>query len=125
MVTLQSIQAALARIRDSISTSPLVWSETFSALTGNRIFLKLETAQRTGAFKERGALAKILTLSEDGRRRGIITASAGNHARAVARHASLLGIRATIYMPLTTPLVKVSATRAYGAEVLLHGGNYH
>jgi threonine dehydratase len=124
MVTLASIQAALVQIRGSISISPLVWSETFSALTGNSIWLKLESAQRTGAFKERGALVKILSLSEDERKRGIITASAGNHARAVARHASRLGIRARIYMPLATPLVKVAATRAYGADVILHGNNY-
>lgn len=124
MMQLSRIRETLGQIRESITVSPLIWSETFSEVTGNSIFLKLESAQRTGAFKERGALAKILTLTEEERSRGIITASAGNHARAVARHASRLGIRARIYMPLTTPLVKVAATRSYGAEVVLEGDNY-
>ena len=124
MVTLQTIQAALARIRDSIYLSPFVRSETFSKLTGNTIFLKLENLQMTGSYKERGALNKILLLSDEERRRGVIAASAGNHAQAVAYHATKRGISAQICMPLTTPIVKVSATRGFGAEVILSGTNY-
>ncbi|HKV04856.1 MAG TPA: threonine ammonia-lyase [Candidatus Acidoferrales bacterium] len=124
MVTLQSINAAASRIRDSIFRSPFVRSETFSKLTGNSIFFKLENLQMTGSYKERGALNKILLLTDEERRRGVIAASAGNHAQAVAYHATKRGIAAQICMPLTTPLVKVSATRGYGAEVILYGANY-
>src|SRR6202453_2499958 len=124
MVTLQTIQAAAGRIRDSIFRSPFVRSETFSKLTGNSIFFKLENLQVTGSYKERGALNKILLLTEDERLKGVIAASAGNHAQAVAYHATRRGIAAQICMPLTTPLVKVSATRGYGAEVILTGANY-
>src|SRR5689334_21674217 len=124
MVTLSDIQAAYGRIRDSIYLSPCARTETFSESSGNSVFLKLDNLQRTGAFKERGALNKILTLTAEERKRGVIAASAGNHARGVAYHAVKLGIRAQICMPLTTPLIKVSATKAYGAEVVLHGANY-
>src|ERR1700739_17491 len=124
VVTLRSIQDAMGRIRSSIVLTPFVRSEKFSLQTGNTIFLKLENLQMTGAFKERGALNKILLLSEDERRRGVIAASAGNHAQAVAYHATKRGIQAQICMPLTTPLTKVSATRGYGAEVILAGANY-
>jgi threonine dehydratase len=123
-VTLSHIESALGRIRQSIHVSPCTRSETFSELTGNSIYLKLENRQRTGAYKERGALNKLLTLSAEERSRGVIAASAGNHAQAVAYHASKLGIRARIVMPLPTPLIKVSATRGYGADVVLHGTNY-
>ncbi len=124
MVTLSQIQTALDRIRRSIPISPCTRSETFSELSGHSIYLKLENRQRTGAYKERGALNKLLTLTADERSHGVIAASAGNHAQAVAYHASNLGIRSKIVMPLATPLIKVSATRAYGGEVVLHGGNY-
>jgi threonine dehydratase len=124
MVTLQTIEDAAGRIRESIFLSPFVRSETFSQLTDNSIFFKLENLQMTGSYKERGALNKILLLSEEERRRGVIAASAGNHAQAVAYHATKRGIAAQICMPLTTPLVKVSATRGYGAEVILVGANY-
>src|SRR6266571_9349928 len=124
MMTLRAIQDARERIRESIVVTPFVHSEKFSLQTGNSIFLKLENLQMTGAFKERGALNKILTLTEEERRRGVIAASAGNHAQAVAYHATKRGIKAQICMPLTTPLVKVSATRRYGAEVVLEGANY-
>ena len=124
MVTLRSIQDAMERIRGSIVVTPFVHSEKFSQQTGNAVFLKLENLQMTGAFKERGALNKILLLTEEERRRGVIAASAGNHAQAVAYHATKRGIKAQICMPLTTPLVKVSATRGYGAEVILVGANY-
>jgi threonine dehydratase len=123
-VTLKTIQQASAGIRSSIFVSPFMRSETFSQLTGNSIFLKLENLQMTGSFKERGALNKILLLTEDERRRGVIAASAGNHAQAVAYHATKRGIASQICMPLTTPLVKVSATRGHGAEVILFGANY-
>jgi threonine dehydratase len=124
MVTLQTIQAAVARISDSIFLSPFVRSETFSRLTGNSIYFKLENLQMTGSYKERGALNRILLLSDDEKRRGVIAASAGNHAQAVAYHATKRGIAAQICMPLTTPIVKVSATRGFGAEVILSGTNY-
>jgi threonine dehydratase len=124
MIQLSDIQAALGRIRSDIRVSPCTHSETFSGLTHNSIYLKLDNQQRTGAFKERGALNKLLTLTPDERSRGVIAASAGNHAQGVAYHAGRHGIRARILMPLPTPLTKVSATRAYGAEVVLHGGNY-
>src|SRR5450432_4138030 len=124
MVTLSDIQAALKRIRESIYLSPCARSEHFSQLTGNSVYLKLDNLQRTGAFKERGALNKLLSLSTEERAGGVIAASAGNHAQGVAYHAGKLGIRAHIYMPLTTPLIKVSATRGYGADVILHGANY-
>jgi threonine dehydratase len=123
-VTLAEIHTAMDRIRDSIYLSPCARSENFSQLTGNSVYLKLDNLQRTGAFKERGALNKLLTLTADERSRGVIAASAGNHAQGVAYHAGRHGIRAQICMPLTTPLIKVSATKSYGAEVILHGANY-
>jgi len=124
MIQLSDIQAALGRIRADIRVSPCPRSEAFSGLTHSTIFLKLDNQQRTGAFKERGALNKLLTLREDERGRGVIAASAGNHAQGVAYHAGRHGIKARIFMPLPTPLTKVSATRAYGAEVVLDGANY-
>ena len=123
-VTLSQIRSALARIRQSIPVSPCTRSETFSTLTGNSIYLKLENRQRTGAYKERGALNKLLSLTVTEKSQGVIAASAGNHAQAVAYHASNLGIHSKIVMPLATPLIKVSATRGYGGEVILHGANY-
>ena len=123
-VSLAEICAAMDRIRDSIYLSPCARSEYFSQLTGNSVYLKLDNLQRTGAFKERGALNKLLTLTTEERSRGVIAASAGNHAQGVAYHAGRHGIRAEICMPLTTPLIKVSATKSYGAEVILHGANY-
>jgi len=124
MISLSEIQSALARIRKSIPVSPCNRSETFSEMTGNSIYLKLENRQRTGAYKERGALNKLLSLTEEERSQGVIAASAGNHAQAVAYHATKLGICARIVMPLATPLIKVSATRGYGGDVVLHGANY-
>ena len=123
-VSLEEIKRAEERIRDHIYFSPCRKSAELSAVTGQQVYLKLDNLQRTGAFKERGALNKILTLNEDQRRRGVIAASAGNHAQAVAHHATQRGIRAHIVMPLMTPLVKTSATRAFGAEVILYGANY-
>jgi threonine dehydratase len=123
-VTLQNVQAARGRIRDFIYCSPAPHSDELSRLTGQSVYLKLDNLQRTGAFKERGALNRILTLSGDERQRGVIAASAGNHAQAVAYHATQRGIRSRIVMPLMTPLVKVSSTTNFGAEVVLYGANY-
>lgn len=124
MITLNDIQSASRRIRGSIYLSPCARSVTFSESTGNTVYLKLDNLQRTGSFKERGALNKLLSLDQSERSRGVIAASAGNHAQGVAYHAGKLGIHAQICMPLTTPLIKVSATRGYGADVILHGANY-
>ncbi|HZQ94108.1 MAG TPA: threonine ammonia-lyase [Candidatus Sulfotelmatobacter sp.] len=124
MIQLSDIQAALNRIRADIRVSPCPRSETFSGLTGNSVYLKMDNQQRTGAFKERGALNKLLTLTAGERARGVIAASAGNHAQGVSYHAGRHGVQARIVMPLPTPLTKVSATRAYGADVVLHGANY-
>ena len=124
MVTLETIKAARERIRDSVFLSPFMRSETFSKLTGNSIYLKLENLQMTGSYKDRGALNRILLLTDDEKRRGVIAASAGNHAQAVAYHATKRGIAAQICMPLTTPIVKVTATREFGGEVILAGTNY-
>ncbi len=124
MVTLQQIEAATARIRGEIYVSPLVHSKALSALSGNEIYLKLDNLQMTGSFKERGALNRILTLTDAEKARGVVAASAGNHGQAVAYHATRRGIRAQIWMPRYTPLVKLSATRNYGGDVVLHGNSY-
>jgi len=123
-VTLTTIQTARSRIGEAILLSPCHLSHYLSELTGLPLYLKLENLQRTGSFKERGALNKLLTLNEEERERGVIAASAGNHAQGVAFHATARNIRAQIVMPLATPLVKVAATRSYGAEVILHGASY-
>ncbi len=123
-VSLSQIKQAEQRIRDFIYFSPCQRSAALSEVTGQQVYLKLDNLQRTGAFKERGALNRILLLSDDEKRRGVIAASAGNHAQAVAYHATQRGVHAKIVMPLMTPLVKTSATRAFGAEVILHGANY-
>src|ERR1700683_2786970 len=100
LLRIQAIRDARARIRDSIYLSPFVRSETFSQLTGNSIYFKLDNLQMTGSFKERGALNRILLLTEEERRRGVIAASAGNHAQAGGYHATKRGIPAQIFMPL-------------------------
>src|SRR5215475_11957145 len=124
MVTLEQVKAARERIHDSVFVSPCSHSETFSQLTGNTVFLKLENLQMTGSFKERGALNKILTLTPEEKARGVIAASAGNHAQGVAYHATRNSVKSTIVMPAAAPLVKVTRTREYGAEVVLHGASY-
>jgi threonine dehydratase len=121
---LADIQQSRINLRGLVYESPCPYSHTLSAMTGNHIYLKLENLQMTGSFKERGALNKILSLSLQEQQRGVITASAGNHAQAVAYHATQRGLRSQIVMPLPTPMVKVNATRQYGAKVILHGGNY-
>ena len=120
LVTLEDVQAARQRIGDQIYLSPCARSETLSRAAGAQGFLKLENLQMTGAYKERGALNKLLTLSDADRAKGLVAASAGNHAQAVAYHAGRLGIAATIVMPEGTPLLKVVNTRGHGAEVVLH-----
>jgi threonine dehydratase len=124
MITLADVQAARDRTRDRIYLSPCARSETLSRLTGTTALLKLENLQMTGAYKERGALNKLLVMSDADRERGLIAASAGNHAQAVAYHAGRLGVKATIVMPEPTPIMKVANTRAHGARIVLHGANY-
>ncbi|MBZ5511444.1 MAG: threonine ammonia-lyase [Acidobacteriia bacterium] len=123
-VTLNEIRLAAARIREAIPASPCTVSRALSELTGGTVFLKLENLQRTGSYKERGALNRLLALTPAERQQALVTASAGNHAQAVAYHAARLSLKAEIWMPLTTPLIKVSATRAWGAEVVLEGTNF-
>jgi threonine dehydratase len=123
-IGLADVMAARERLRGSIYYSPCPHSQMLSALTGQQVYLKLENLQMTGSFKERGALNRIAMLTPEQAERGVIAASAGNHAQGVAYHATKRGIRSLIVMPLTTALVKVTATREFGAEVLLHGANY-
>ncbi len=123
-LTLADVLAARTRIGDAVYRSPCTRSEMLSRITGLSVYLKLENLQMTGSFKERGALNRLATLTPQQAVRGVVAASAGNHAQGVAYHATRRGIRAVIVMPLTTPLVKVTATRGFGAEVVLHGGNY-
>ena len=122
--TAADIFDASARIKGRIMRTPLVRAERLSALTGADIWMKLENLQYTGAFKERGALNKLLLMSDEDRARGVIAASAGNHAQGVAYHARALGVRAIIVMPLTTPDVKVRQTKELGAEVVLSGHTF-
>jgi threonine dehydratase len=123
-IRLADVQTAQERLRGSIYYSPCPHSQMLSALTGQQVYLKLENLQMTGSFKERGALNRIAMLTPEQAARGVVAASAGNHAQGVAYHATKRGIRALIVMPLATPLVKVTATRGFGAEVVLHGANY-
>ena len=120
-LTLEKFEEATEVVSKVISETKLVYSEYFSNLTGNKVYLKPENMQYTGAYKVRGAFYKISTLSDEEKQRGLITASAGNHAQGVAYAAKLAGCKATVVMPTTTPLMKVNRTRSYGAEVVLHG----
>jgi threonine dehydratase len=122
--TLDDVRAAEARLKGLIAVTPCPYSETLSALTGSRVFVKLENLQMTGSFKERGAANVLLALGDEERRRGVVAASAGNHGLAVAFHAARLGVRSVIVMPEWAPLAKVTAARRHGAEVNLHGDNY-
>ena len=124
MVTLADIQAARERLRGSIYCSPAPRSETLSRATGNSLHLKLENLQVTGSFKERGALNRLLTMTQEERSRGVITASAGNHGQGVAYYATKLGVRAVICMPQFAPITKVNAVESYGGEVILAGVNF-
>lgn len=124
MVTLDAIKAARRRIQDAVKKTPLSPSSALSERVGAEVALKLESRQRTGSFKERGALNKLLCMTDEERARGVVAASAGNHAQAVAYHATTLGVRSTILMPEGTPLIKVTRTAAFGGEVILRGANY-
>jgi threonine dehydratase len=119
--TIDDIRAAAARIEGAVVRTPMLVSRTLSEITGAEVWLKFENLQFTAAYKERGALNKLLQLSDEERARGVIAASAGNHAQAVAYHAKRLGIPAIIVMPVSTPTVKVTQTEGHGAEVVLHG----
>ncbi|MGN6848477.1 MAG: threonine ammonia-lyase [Sphingomicrobium sp.] len=119
--TIEDIGAAAERIRGSVIRTPMLVSRTLSEIIGAEVWLKFENLQFTAAYKERGALNKLLQLSPEERARGVIAASAGNHAQAVAYHAKRLGIPATIVMPESTPTVKVTQTAGHGATVVLHG----
>ena len=114
--TIEDIRAAAERIRGAVVRTPLLVSRTLSEVVGAEVWLKFENLQFTAAYKERGALNKLLQLSPEERQRGVIAASAGNHAQAVAYHAKRLGIPATIVMPANTPTVKVTQTAGHGAD---------
>jgi threonine dehydratase len=120
-VTLNDIRAAAERIRGAVVRTPTMLSRTLSDLTGATIYLKFENLQFTAAYKERGALNKLLLMDETTRSRGVIAASAGNHAQALAYHARRLGVPATIVMPKPTPTIKVMQTEGHGAGIVLHG----
>ena len=120
-IALADIEAARRVIAGVVLRTPMLPAPKLSALTGAEVYVKYENLQVTNSFKDRGALVKLASLSDAERARGVITMSAGNHAQAVAYHAQRLGIPATIVMPVTTPFVKIAATRSYGAEVVLHG----
>ena len=124
MLTLKAFEEAAEIVQRVAIETKLVYSNYFSEQTGNRIYLKPENMQLTGAYKLRGAYYKISTLTEEERERGLITASAGNHAQGVAYAAQAYGCRAIIVMPTTTPLMKVNRTKSYGAEVVLYGDVY-
>ena len=124
MMTLEKFEEASEKVKEVILATNLIYSEYFSAQTGNKVYLKPENMQYTGAFKVRGAYYKISTLSKEERKKGLITASAGNHAQGVAYAAKIYGVPATVVMPTTTPLLKVNRTKSYGAEVVLHGSVY-
>ena len=124
MLTLESFEEAAEIVKQVTRETKLVKSSYFSELTGNKVFFKPENMQRTGAYKVRGAYYKISTLSDEERSKGLITASAGNHAQGVAYAAHKYGVKAVIVMPTTTPLIKVERTKGYGAEVILHGDVY-
>ena len=119
--TIDDIRAAAERIKGAVVRTPMLVSRTLSEVIGAEVWLKFENLQFTAAYKERGALNKLLQLTPEERQRGVIAASAGNHAQAVAYHAKRLGIPAVIVMPATTPTVKVTQTAGHGAEVVLHG----
>jgi threonine dehydratase len=119
--TIDDIRAAARRIEGAVIRSPMLVSRTLSEIIGAEVWLKFENLQFTAAYKERGALNKVLQLTDEERARGVIAASAGNHSQAVAYHAKRLGIPATIVMPANTPVMKVTQTEGHGATVVLHG----
>ncbi|MBU6418302.1 MAG: threonine ammonia-lyase [Proteobacteria bacterium] len=121
MITYDDVLAASKRIQGAVLRTPFLKSDALSRLTGAELYIKHDHLQATGAFKERGAANRIALLSEEERKRGVVAMSAGNHAQAVARHAMLAGIKATIVMPRHTPATKVTRTASWGAHVVLHG----
>ncbi len=123
-VSIDDVRAAHDRIRDAIVRTPTLISKTFSEMTGANVYLKFENLQFTAAYKERGALNTLLQLSPEARAKGVIAASAGNHAQGLAYHANRLGIPATIVMPRTTPTVKVTQTEGHKANVVLEGETF-
>ena len=120
-LTLEKFEEASEIVKEITLETKLVYSEYFSASTGNKVYFKPENMQYTGAYKVRGAYYKISQLTKEERERGLITASAGNHAQGVAYAARLAGVKATVVMPVMTPLIKVNRTKGYGAEVVLEG----
>lgn len=124
MLTLEKFEEASEIVKEVTQPTELIYSEYLSAQNGNKVYLKPENMQFTGAYKVRGAYYKMSTLTEDERKKGIITASAGNHAQGVAYAAKKYGAKAVIVMPTTTPLIKVNRTKSYGAEVVLYGNVY-
>ena len=124
MLTLERFEEASDIVRKVTQETKLVYSDFYSAQTGNKVYFKPENMQLTGAYKLRGAYYKISTLSDEERAKGLITASAGNHAQGVAYAAKCFGVKAVIVMPTTTPLIKVNRTKGYGAEVVLYGDVY-
>ncbi len=124
MMTLDKFEEAAEKVKEVTLPTNLIFSEYFSEMTGNKVYLKPENLQNTGAYKVRGAYYKTSTLTEEERSRGLITASAGNHAQGVANAAKIYGVPAVIVMPTTTPLIKVNRTKSYGAEVVLYGSVY-
>ena len=124
MLTLDKFEEASEIVKQVTQETKLIYSDYLSAQTGNRVYLKPENMQRTGAYKVRGAYYKISTMSPEEREKGLITASAGNHAQGVAYASQRYGVKATIVMPTTTPLIKVERTKNYGAEVVLWGDVY-
>ncbi|MBE5963544.1 MAG: threonine ammonia-lyase [Lachnospira sp.] len=124
MLTLEKFEEASEKVKEVTLQTKLVYSEYFSNQSGNKVYFKPENLQYTGAYKVRGAYYKISTLSKEEREKGLITASAGNHAQGVAYAAKIYGVKATIVMPTTTPLIKVNRTKSYGAEVVLYGDVY-
>ena len=123
-LSLEKFEEASEIVKKVTQETKLIYSEYFSERYGNKIYFKPENMQFTGAYKLRGAYYKISTLSEEERAKGLITASAGNHAQGVAYAAKCYGVKAVIVMPTTTPLMKVNRTKSYGADVILHGDVY-
>ena len=123
-LTLKKFEEASEIVKKVTLNTNLIYSDYFSDQTGNQVYIKPENMQFTGAYKVRGSYYKISTLSDEERERGLITASAGNHAQGVAYAAKIFGVKATVVMPTVTPLMKVNRTKSYGADVILYGDVY-
>ena len=125
MVSFKEIEEAYDILKDVVKNTPLEKNRTFSKFTNSNVYLKLENLQNTGSFKIRGAYNKIFHLTDDEKKRGVVCASAGNHAQGVAHASTLLGIKSTVYMPIFAPPTKIIATIGYGANVVLEGNTYN